>query len=105
MSQLQKWQRKEAVNGVETEIDERPQYFGVRLQKLVIDFYRTLSEDTRKSYDERVKAFRQHYYEKPVVFMGKLARRVHQPGEKLTDFLGGLQTLALKAYPQESNEI
>ena len=105
MSQLQKWQRKETVNGAETEIDERPHYFALRLQKSAIDFYRTLSEDTRKSYDETVKAFRQHYDEKPVVFRGRLARRVQQPGEKLTDFLDDLQTLALKAYPQESNEI
>ena len=105
LSQLQKWQRKETVNGAETEIDERPHYFALRLQKSAIDFYRTLSEDTRKSYDEYVKAFRQHYNEKPVVFRGRLARRVQQPGEKLTDFLGDLKTLALKAYPQESNEI
>ena len=105
LSQLQKWQRKETVNGAETEIDERPHYFALRLQKSAIDFYRTLSEDTRKSYDETVKAFRQHYNEKPVVFRGRLARRVQQPGEKLTDFLGDLQTLALKAYPQGSNEI
>ena len=105
LPQLQKLQRKETVNGAETEIDERPHYFALRLQKSAIDFYRTLLEDTRKSYDETVKAFRQHYNEKPVVFRGRLARRVQQPGEKLTDFLGDLQTLALKAYPQESNEI
>ena len=105
MSQLQKWQRNETVNGAGTKIDERPHYFALRLQKSTIDFYRTLSEDTRKSYDETVKAFRQHYNEKTVVFRGRLARRVQQPGEKLTDFLGDLQTLALKAYPQESNEI
>ena len=105
LSQLQKWQRKETVNGAETEIDERPHYFALRLQKSAIDFYRTLSEDTRKSYDETVKAFRQHYNEKPLVFRGNLAKRVQQPGEKVTDFLGDLQILALKAYPQESNEI
>ena len=39
------------------------------------------------------------------MFRGRLARRVQQPGEKLSDFLGDLQTLALKAYPQDSNEI
>ena len=105
LSQLQKWQRKETVNGAETGIDERPHYFALRLQKSAIDFYRTLLEDTRKTYDETVKDFGQHYNEKPVVFWGRLARRVQQPGEKLTDFFGDLQTLALKAYPQESNEI
>ena len=105
LSQLQKLQRKETVNGAETEIDERPHYFALSLQKSAIDFYCTLLEDTRKSYDETVKAFRQHYNEKPVVFRGKLARGVQQPGEKLTDFLVDLQTLALKAYPQESTEI
>ena len=102
-SQLQKWQRKDTVNGAETEIDERPHYSALRLQKSAIDFYRTLSEDKRKSYDER--PFRQHYNEKSVVFRGRLARRVLQSGEKLTDFLGDFQTLALKAYPQASNEI
>ena len=66
--------------------------------------YRTLSEDARKSYEETVKAFRRHSNKKPVVFSGRLAWKVHYPGEKLTDFLGDLQTLALKAYPQESNE-
>ena len=105
LSQLQKWQRKETVNGAETEIDERPNYFALRLRKSAIDFYRTFSEDTRKNYDETIKVFRQYYNEKPVVFRGRLARRVQQPGEKLTDFLGDLQILALKAYPQESNEI
>ena len=105
LSQLHKWQRKETVSGAETKIDERPHYFTLRLQTSAIDFYRTLSEDSRKSYDETVKAFRQHYNEKPVVFRGRLAKRVQQPGEKLTDFLGDLQTLALKAYPQESTEI
>ena len=52
-----------------------------------------------------LKAFRRHYNEKPVVFRGRLVRRVQQPGEKLTDFLGDFQTLALKPYPQQSNEI
>ena len=59
LSQLQKWQRKETVNGAETENDERPHYFALRFQKSANDFYRTLSEDTRKSYDETVKAFKQ----------------------------------------------
>ena len=104
MSQLQKWQRKETVDGAATEIDERPHYFVLSLQKSAIDFHRTLSEDTRKSYDETVQAFRQHYNEKPVVFRGRLARRVQQPGEKITDLLGELQTLDLTAHPQESNE-
>ena len=105
LSQLQKWQRKEKVNGTETEIDEWPHYFALSLQKSAIDFYRTLLEDARKSYDETVKAFRQHYNEKPVVFRGRLARRVQKPGGKLTDFLADLRTIALKAYPQKSTEI
>ena len=57
LCQLQKWQRKETVNGAETEIGEQPHYFALRLQKSAIDFYPTLSEDTRKSYDETVKSF------------------------------------------------
>ena len=72
---------------------------------MAIDFYRSLSGDTSKSCDETVKAFRQHYNEILVVFRGRLARRVQQLVEKLTNFLGDLQILALKAYLQESNEI
>ena len=49
LPQLQKWQIKETVNGIETKINEWPHYFALRLQKSAIDFYRTFSEDTRKS--------------------------------------------------------
>ena len=62
-------------------------------------------EDTRKSYDETVKAFRQQYKEKTVVFRRMLARRVEQPGGKSIDFRADLQTSALKAHPQVSIEI
>ena len=102
---LPKWQRKETINGAETEIDERSHFFALRLQKSAPDFYHTLSEEIRKSYDETVKAFRQHYNEKPVVFRERLARRDQQPGGKITDFLGHLQTLDLITHPQESTEI
>ena len=67
--------------GAETKIFEPPHYFALRLRKSAIDFYRTNMEDTRKSYDETVKTIRQRYNEKPVVFRGRLARRVQQPGE------------------------
>ena len=38
-------------------------------------------------------------------FWGWLARRVQQPGAKLTDFLGDLKQLVLKAYPTKSQDI
>ena len=41
LSQLQKWQRKETVNGTETETEDRQQFFALRIQKLPIDIYRT----------------------------------------------------------------
>ena len=104
MSQLQKGQRKETVDGDKTQNDERPHYFVLRLQKSTIVFHRTLLESTRKSHEETVKDFRQHYKEKPVIFRGRLAIRVQQLREKLTDFLGNLKTLSLQAYPQESKE-
>ena len=44
LSQLQKWQRKETVNGAGTEIDERPHYFALRLQKSAIDYFRKTPE-------------------------------------------------------------
>ena len=40
-----------------------------------------------------------------MVFRGRLARRTQSLGEKLTNFLGDLQGLAMKAYPGESKEI
>ena len=59
----------------------------------------------RDSYDETVKAFQNHYSEKPVVLRGRLARRVQHPGEKITDFLADLKHLAHKAYPEESQDM
>ena len=57
LSQLHNWRRKKTVNGTETEIDECPHCFALRLQKPAVDFFRTFSEDIRKSYDETVKKF------------------------------------------------
>ena len=76
LSQLRKWQREETIKGAETETDERLHYFALSLQKFALDFYRTLSEDTRKSYDETMKALRQYYNKKLVFFRVWLARRV-----------------------------
>ena len=50
-------EEKKTVNGTETEIDECPHCFALRLQKPAVDFFRTFSEDIRKSYDETVKKF------------------------------------------------
>ena len=103
LAELQKWKRTEGDPA--REVDERPHYFALRLQKSAIEFCRTLPHSTRENYDECVKAFQEHYGKKPVVFRGRLARHVQQPGEKLTDFLGDLKQLTLKAYPTESQDI
>ena len=103
LAELQKWRRTEGDPA--REVDERPHYFALRLQKSAIEFYRTLPQATRENYDECVKAFREDYSEKPVVFRGRLACRVQQPGEKLADFPGDLKQLTLKAYPTESQDI
>ena len=68
LAELQKWKRTEG--DAARDVDERPHYFALRLQKSAIEFYRTLPQATRKNYDECVKAFREHYSEKPVVFRG-----------------------------------
>ena len=62
-------------------------------------------EDTRKGYEETVKAFRHIYNGKHVVFRGRVARRVQQVDKKITEFLEDLQTLSLEEYPHESTEI
>ena len=86
LAELQKGKRTEGDPA--REVDERPHYFAIRLQKSAIEVYRTLTQATGEKSDECVKAFRENYSEKPVVFRGRLARRVQQPGEELTDFLG-----------------
>ena len=59
MSSCHNFKNGKKVNG-EKESDERPHYFALRLQQSALDFYRTLSEDTRKSYDEIVRVFKQN---------------------------------------------
>ena len=100
---LQKWKRTEG--DWAREVDERPHYFALRLQKSAIEFHRTLPRARREDYAKCVKAFLKHYSEKPVVFRGQLVCRVQQPGGKMTDFLGDLKQLALKAYPTELQDI
>ena len=92
---LQKWKRTETRGSVRAarEIGERPPYFGFRLQKSAIEFYESLPQNVRDSYDEFVKPFPNNYSEKPVVFSERLAR-VQQPGQKLTIFLGHLNHFA-----------
>ena len=59
LAELQKWKRTELASsgGAAREIDERLHYFALRLQKSAIEFYRTLPQNVRDSYDETVKAF------------------------------------------------
>ena len=103
LAELQKWKRTEGDPA--REVDERPHSFALRLQKSVLEFYCILPRATRENYYECVKAFWEHYCEKPVVFRGRLARHVQQPGEKETHFLGDLKQLDLKAYPTDSQDI
>ena len=55
LAELQKWKRTEGDPA--REVDERPHYFALRLQKSAIEFYRTLPQATRENYDEFIKAF------------------------------------------------
>ena len=59
LAKLQKWKRTETGGSVRAarEIGERPPYFGFRLQKSAIEFYESLPQNVRDSYDEFVKAF------------------------------------------------
>ena len=59
LAELQKWRRTERASsgGAVCEIDERPHYFALHLQKSAIEFYRTLPQNVRDSYDETVEAF------------------------------------------------
>ena len=55
LAELQKWKRTEGDPA--REIDERPHYFALRLQKSAAEFYRTLPQATRENSDECVKIF------------------------------------------------
>ena len=80
LANLQNWVRTETREGNDVQIDDRPHYFALRLQKSAIDFYRTLTDAQKACYDELKKAFRTHYTEKAVVFRGRLARRTQTRG-------------------------
>ena len=55
LEELKKWKRTEGDPA--REIDERPHYFALTLQKSAIEFYHTLPQATRENYDECVKSF------------------------------------------------
>ena len=55
LAELQKWKRTEGYPA--RQIDKRPHYFALRLQKSAIEFYRTLPQATRDNYDECFKTF------------------------------------------------
>ena len=101
----QKWRIIETHDGIEVEIDEQLQYFALRLQKSAFDFYRNLTNAPKTSYDETVRAFRTHYNEKSIVFRGRPARKASTTEGTLFEFFDDLQCLAMKAYPEELNEI
>ena len=102
LANLQNWVTTETREGNDVQIDDRPHSFALRLQKSAINFYRTLTDAQKASYDELKKAFRTHYIEKPVVFRGGLRGGRKARGR---NFLGDLQGLAMKAYPGESKEM
>ena len=54
LAELQKWKRTEGDPA--REVDDRPHYFALSLQKSAIEFYRTLPQATRENYDQCVKA-------------------------------------------------
>ena len=49
LAELQKWNKTEGDSACQ--IDERPNYVALRLQKSAIEFYRTLPQATRVNYD------------------------------------------------------
>ena len=92
LAELQKW--KSIEEDLAREVDERPQYFALRLQKSVIEFYRTLPQATRENYDECVKVFREHYF--PGTAISPLTTR-----RKTDRFLADLKQFSLNAYITE----
>ena len=69
------------------EVYERPHYFAIRLQKSAIQFHRTLPQLQEKIMLNALKLFEETIAKKTVVFRERLARRVRQQEEKLTNYL------------------
>ena len=86
----------ETLIGTETEVDERPHYFTLILQKSATDLFCTLPEDTRSSFDETVKPVRHDYNEKSVMTTVRPARGVQQSDEKIKKICDDVQNLELK---------
>ena len=76
----------ETLIGTETEVDERPHYFTLMLQKSATDLFCTLPEDPRSGFDETVKPARQDYNEKLVMTTVRPASWVQQSAEKIKNF-------------------
>ena len=74
---LQNWRRAVTREGNEVEVDYWPHYFAMHLQKSAIEI---------ANYGNLTQAFRTHNAEKPVVFRGRLSRRVQHPGKTLRTF-------------------
>ena len=53
LAELQKWKRNEGDPA--REVDERPHYFALRLQKSAIEFYRTLPQARKKNMMNALK--------------------------------------------------
>ena len=114
LSSLQNWlkpilndqgnQRKDG-QGRDLYTDKRHQIFPLRLRGNAIEFYHSLSDQTKASYDDLVTEFTRQYLEPPEFFRGSLRKRVQGESEKPTEFLADLKLLAKKAYPADSQDV
>ena len=114
LSSLQSWvkpilddqgnQRKDA-QGRDLFTDKRHQIFPLRLRGSAIEFYHSLSDQTKSSYDALIAEFERQYLEPPEFFRGSLRKRVQGESEKPTEFLADLKLLAKKAYPADSQDV
>ena len=60
MAVLQKWKQSKPASSGEPacDIDEQQHYYALRSHKSAINFYRTLPQNMRDSYDDTVRVFR-----------------------------------------------
>ena len=104
LAELQKWKRTEGDPA--REVDERPHYFALRLQKSAIEFYRTLPQATsEKKMMNALKLFGEHCRVKTGRFPGTASSQRTATRRKTDRFSGRFKAVALKAYPTESQDI
>ena len=82
-------------------IDNRPQYFALRLKGNALHFYTTLTVAQQRNFDQLVAAFRTTYTTNVEDLKAKMKAARQQPNQAIAAFLCDVRTLARRVYRGE----